>query len=43
MSTPVVRAGNCPEPLLAGWKIVREKTVEQLNSETVAPAAQGSN
>lgn len=40
MSTPVVRAGNCPEPLLAGCKIAGEKIVGHLNSERVDHAAQ---
>ena len=36
MSTPVIRAGNCSEPLLAGCKIVQKEFIEHLNSETVA-------
>lgn len=42
MSTPVVRAGNCPEPLLTGCKIVQKKIIEHSNSETVAPAAKAA-
>ena len=37
MSTPVIRAGNCSEPFLAGCKIVQKEFIEHLNSETVAP------